>query len=433
MTNISALEPNRQTTVELWTQMEALGKAAKHAAHRLSMASTDEKNAALQAMAAAIRTSVGAILAANDTDVAAAKQRGISSAFLDRLILDPERIESMAAGIEAIVALEDPVGQTMTEWERPNGLRISRVRVPLGVIGIIYESRPNVTADAGALCLKSGNAVILRGGSESYHSSRAIHECLVTGLREAGLPETAIQIVPTTDRAAVGMMLQDMTDFIDVIVPRGGKSLIERVQTDARVLVLAHLEGLCHVYIDNDADLEMAKAIAVNAKMRRTGICGAAETLLIGKSVAPTHLPAITAELRAAGCEIRGDEAAISIDGAITPATEEDWTTEYLDAIISVRIVNDVEDAIDHIATYGSHHTDTIVTDNESTAEHFLRSVDSAIVLHNASTQYADGGEFGMGAEIGISTGKLHSPGPVGAEQLTTFKYIVRGTGHVRP
>ncbi len=431
MSKTSALRTN--AGADLLSQMTALGQSARTAAQALSVAAPEQKNRALEAMAKELRAARHTILEANAIDVTEAQKKGISAAFLDRLVLNEERIESMASGIEAIIALNDPVGQTITEWERPNGLRISRVRVPLGVIGIIYESRPNVTADAGALCLKSGNAVILRGGSESYNSSQAIHTCLVEGLKDAGLPPDCIQIVPTTDREAVGILLRDMVDFVDVIIPRGGKSLIERVQTEARVPVLAHLEGLCHVYIDKDADLDMAEAITVNSKMRRTGICGAAETLLVNEAVAADYLPKIASGLLEAGCELRGDTGSVSIDARIAPANDGDWTTEYLDAIISIRIVESVDAAIAHISTYGSHHTDTIVTDNPETAEHFLQSVDSAIVLHNASTQFADGGEFGMGAEIGISTGKLHSPGPVGAEQLTTFKYVVRGTGQTRP
>ena len=413
--------------------MLALGRKARAAASKIVLANAQVKNAALGAMAQDIRDRSQDIQDANDKDVVNAKANNITSAFLDRLVLTSDRIEAMASGIETVAALDDPVGDVLATWTRPNGLEISRVRVPLGVIGIIYESRPNVTADAGALCLKAGNAVILRGGSESFLSSRAIHACLARGLESAGLPAGAIQIVPTTDRAAVGALLRDMTDYVDVIVPRGGKSLIERVQTEARLPVLAHLEGLCHVYVEWSADLEMAKQIAVNAKMRRTGICGAAETLLIDRSVEETHLRPIVTTLINAGCEVRGDDEVRSVDDRIGPATEDDWHTEYLDSIISVKSVDGVGGAIGHIGKYGSHHTDTIVADDKATAERFLHEVDSAIVLHNASTQFADGGEFGMGAEIGISTGKLHSPGPVGAEQLTTFKYIVRGTGQTRP
>ncbi len=418
---------------DLTSTMLALGRRARAAAAEVATADANVKNAALAAMAHEIRTHAKEIQAANDQDVATAKANNISPAFLDRLVLNDERIEAMATGIEAVAELDDPVGHILATWTRPNGLEISRVRVPLGVIGIIYESRPNVTADAGALCLKAGNAVILRGGSESFLSSRAIHECLALGLRDAGLPSDAIQIIPTADRAAVGILLHDMIEFVDVIVPRGGKSLIERVQTEARVPVLAHLEGLCHVYVDRSADLEMARQIAVNAKMRRTGICGAAETLLIDRRVEDSHLKPIVTALIEAGCEVRGDDEARQIDGRVQQATEDDWYTEYLDSIISIKSVDGVDGAIGHIAKYGSRHTDTIVADDKATAEKFLSEVDSAIVLHNASTQFADGGEFGMGAEIGISTSKLHSPGPVGAEQLTTFKYVVRGSGQTRP
>jgi glutamate-5-semialdehyde dehydrogenase len=348
------------------------------------------------------------------------------------LTLDDKRIEGMAAGLEDVAALPDPVGQVMAEWTRPNGLRISRVRTPLGVIGIIYESRPNVTADAGGLCLKSGNAAILRGGSESFHSSRAIVGCLQDALEAAGLPRAAVQLVPTTDRAAVGLMLT-MPQYIDIIVPRGGKSLIERVQRESRIPVIAHLEGLCHVYVDGAADLAMARKIVLNAKMRRVGVCGAAETLLVDRRVAKTHLPALVHDLLEAGCEVRGDATTQSVDKRVKPATDADWDTEYLDAIISAKVVDGVDGAIAHIERHGSHHTDSIVTDDKAVAERFLDALDSAIVLWNASTQFADGGEFGMGAEIGISTGKLHARGPVGAEQLTSFKYVVRGTGQVRP
>lgn len=410
--------------------MESLGRAAVSASQALAQASSAAKNAALTAAAAAIRDQRAAILAANRIDVERARERGLSAALLDRLTLDDRRVESMAKGMEDIVALTDPIGTVIAAWTRPNGLRIERVRVPLGVIGIIYESRPNVTADAGALCLKSGNAVILRGGSESSHSSRAIHECLAAGLRAAGLPEAAIQIVPTTDRAAVGHMLASMTDFIDVLVPRGGKSLVERVQKEARVPVIGHLEGNCHVYVDRDADIAMAREIVVNAKLRRTGICGAAETVLLDRECAGAA--SIVKALLDAGCEVRGDETVRKLDARAVAATEQDWSTEYLDAIIAARVVDGVDAAVAHIARYGSAHTESIVTGNERTAERFLASVDSAIVLHNASTQFADGGEFGMGAEIGISTDKFHARGPVGVEQLTSYKYIVRGSGQVR-
>ncbi|MGB5101697.1 MAG: glutamate-5-semialdehyde dehydrogenase, partial [Steroidobacteraceae bacterium] len=357
---------------------------------------------------------------------------GATGAMLDRLALDPARVEAMAAGTGQVAALADPIGTVIVEWQRPNGLRIQRVRVPLGVIGIIYESRPNVTCDAGALCLKSGNAAILRGGSESFRSSRAIHACLVDGLREAGLPEACIQLVPTTDRAAVGYMLAAMTDYIDVLVPRGGRSLVERVQKEARVPVIGHLEGNCHVYVDGAADLDMARAIVKNAKLRRTGICGAAETLLLDEACAATHLAPIVRDLLDAGCEVRGDEHVRAVDPRVRPATEDDWYTEYLDAVIAAKVVRGVDEAIAHIAQYGSAHTESIVTGDAAAAEKFLARVDSAIVLHNASTQFADGGEFGMGAEIGISTDRFHARGPVGVEQLTSYKYVVRGAGQVR-
>jgi glutamate-5-semialdehyde dehydrogenase len=353
--------------------------------------------------------------------------------LLDRLRLDDKRVEAMAKSVEEIITLEDPVGTVSAEWTRPNGLKIQRVRVPLGVIGIIYESRPNVTADAGTLCLKSGNAVILRGGSESRHSNAAIHACLVDGLQAAGLPAECIQLVPTTDRAAVGYMLAGMADYIDVIVPRGGKSLVQRVQQEARVPVIGHLEGNCHVYVDRDADVRMARTIALNAKMRRTGICGAAETLLVDRACVDTHLAPVVRDLLDAGCEVRGDVTVQKADARVRPATEEDWYTEYLDAIIAARVVDGVDGAVAHIAKYGSAHTESIVTENQATADRFLARVDSAIVLHNASTQFADGGEFGMGAEIGISTDRFHARGPVGVEQLTSYKYVVRGKGQVRP
>ncbi len=418
---------------DLATVMQGLGRAAAGARSALARSSTATRNAALAAAARQLRDSRTAILAANAEDMAAARARGLSGAMLDRLKLDDSRIESMARGIEDIIALPDPLGSVSAEWTRPNGLVIQRVRVPLGVIGIIYESRPNVTADAGALCLKSGNPVILRGGSESRHSSSAIHACLVAGLREAGLPEGAIQLVPTTDRAAVGMMLAGLDNHINVIVPRGGRSLVERVQAEARVPVIGHLEGLCHVYVDRDADPDMANSIVVNAKLRRTGICGAAETLLVDSGCAPGVLPALLAALAEGGCELRGDALAQQADARVKPAAEADWRTEYLDAIISVRVVEGVAGAIAHIAQYGSGHTESIVTANAATAERFLAEVDSAIVLHNASTQFADGGEFGMGAEIGISTDRFHARGPVGVEQLTSYKYVVRGSGQTRP
>jgi glutamate-5-semialdehyde dehydrogenase len=413
--------------------MRGLGKAAVSAASVLAVTSTRTKNEALAAAAAAIRARRAQILEANDRDMTAATTAQLGAPLLDRLRLDQKRVEAIARSIEDIAALPDPVGTVAAEWDRPNGLHIQRVRVPLGVIGIIYESRPNVTADAGTLCLKSGNAVILRGGSESRLSNAAIHACLLDGLTAAGLPAGCIQLIPTTDRAAVGFMLAEMTDFIDVIVPRGGKSLVARVQQEARVPVIGHLEGNCHVYVDRDADVRMACTIALNAKMRRTGVCGAAETLLIDRACVSTHLGPIVKDLLAAGCEVRGDPTVQKADSRVLPATEDDWYTEYLDAIIAARVVDGVDGAIAHIKTYGSAHTESIVTDNVATADRFLQRVDSAIVLHNASTQFADGGEFGMGAEIGISTDRFHARGPVGVEQLTSYKYVVRGSGHVRP
>jgi len=412
--------------------MEGLGRAAKAAAAYLATVDEATKINALTAAAAAIRAGQTGLLEANAKDMAAARDKGLTAAMLDRLELTPERVEAMAVGLEDIVALADPVGAVMDEWTRPNGLHIQRVRTPLGVIGVIYESRPNVTADAGGLCLKAGNAVILRGGSESFHSSSAIAAALRQGLAAAGLPLGAIQLVPTADRSAVGALLT-MNQFVDVIVPRGGKSLIERVQSESRIPVFAHLEGLCHVYIHSAADLDMARAITVNAKMRRTGICGAAETLLVDHAVAGSHLPPILDDLIAAGCEVRGDAAVQALDDRAAPATPEDWDTEYLDAILSVKVVDGLDQAIDHIAHHGSNHTETIVTADEAAAKAFLSRLDSAILLHNASTQYADGGEFGMGAEIGISTGKMHARGPVGVEQLTSFKYVVHGNGQIRP
>ncbi|MCF6195179.1 MAG: glutamate-5-semialdehyde dehydrogenase [Emcibacter sp.] len=410
--------------------MQDMGKAARAASKELATVPTDQKNQALRAAADFIRADRQAILTANGKDMAAAS--GLAGAMRDRLFLDEGRIENIAASLEAIADLPDPVGDVMAQWTRPNGLQISRVRVPLGVIGIIYESRPNVTADAGALCLKSGNASILRGGSESVLSNRAIHHCLVQGLKAAGLNPDVIQLVPTQDRAAVGALL-GLVGYVDILVPRGGKSLIERVQKDSRVPVMAHLDGICHVYVDKDADLDRAVAITLNAKMRRTGICGAAETLLIDQKVLNSHLPAIAEALFKAGCELRGDQAVRDLVPSVVPATEDDWKTEYLDSILSIRAVDGVEGAMAHIEVHGSHHTDCIVTENAQTAAAFLNRVDSAIVLHNASTQYADGGEFGMGAEIGISTGKMHARGPVGLEQLTSYKYQVRGDGQIRP
>jgi glutamate-5-semialdehyde dehydrogenase len=412
--------------------MRHIGRAARRASQALALAPAARKNRALAAMAAAIRRSRAAILAANAEDVIEAKAAGATPAFLDRLTLTAQRIEAMAVGVEAIRKLKDPVGAVMASWRRPNGLRIERVRVPLGVVGVIYESRPNVTADAGALCLKAGNAVILRGGSESFRSTSAVHAALVEGLGEAELPAAAISLVPTRERAAVGMMLGGLEGAIDVIVPRGGKDLVGRVQTEARVPVFAHLEGVCHVYVDGAANAAMAKAIVLNAKMRRTGVCGAAETLLVDRAAAPKLLKPLVSMLIDAGCEVRGDAAVQAADARVKPASEADWSTEYLDAILTAGVVDGVDAAIAHIERYGSHHTDAIITNNRATAEKFLREVDSAIVLHNASTQFADGGEFGFGGEIGIATGRLHARGPVGVEQLTSFKYRIRGNGQTR-
>ena len=408
-----------------------VGKAAKKALTELAVVHTNKKNQALKESAKAIRSAKEFLKEANSTDFKEARQKGLSGSMLDRLLLDDSRIEAMAKGLEDIAKLKDPVGNILAEWKRPNGLHIQRVCVPLGVIGIIYESRPNVTADAGGLSLKSGNTAILRGGSESFNSSKVIAECLQQGLRKANLPTTAIQLVPTRDRAAVGEMLK-MSDLIDIIVPRGGKSLTQKIQTESRVPVIAHLDGNCHVYIDRAADTQMAVNIVCNSKMRRPGICGATESLVVDKPIAKKTLPNIIDALISAGCEVRGDHKTQMLDSRVRPATEEDWDTEYLDAIISIKQVNGVDEAIEHINTHGSHHTDSIVTKNSSTAQMFLEKIDSAIVLHNASTQFADGGEFGMGAEIGISTGRLHARGPVGVEQLTTFKYVVHGEGQVR-
>jgi len=413
--------------------MNAMGAAARRAAAGLALTSNEERNVALTAAANAMRDQSDGILTANARDMNEARERGLSGAMLDRLMLDADRVAAMAAGIEAVAALPNPVGRVIAAWDRPNGLSIQRVTVPLGVIGIIYESRPNVTADAAALCLKSGNASILRGGSESFHSSRAIYECLRDGLSAAGIDADAVQMVPTTDRAAVGYLLSSMGEWLDVVVPRGGKSLIKRVQDEARVPVIGHLEGICHVYLHEAADPGMARDIVLNAKMRRTGICGAAETVLVDRAAAARLLPEAASALVAAGCEIRGDEVVRGIVPAATTATEEDWSTKYLDAIISIRVVDDIDQAIEHIAHYGSGHTESIVTADDAAAERFFRDVDSAILLQNASTQFADGGEFGMGAEIGIATGRVHARGPVGAEQLTSYKYVVRGTGQTRP
>jgi glutamate-5-semialdehyde dehydrogenase len=413
--------------------MMSMGKAARRAATALALASADSRDRALQAVADTIRGSKANILDANKVDMASAVERRLSASLLDRLELNDQRIESMASGIEAIIALADPLGRILARWQQPNGLSIERVSVPLGVIGIIYESRPNVTSDAAGLCLKSGNAVILRGGSESFHSSHAIFSCLQTGLASAGFDAAAVQMVPTTDRAAVGFLLSSMSDYVDVVVPRGGKSLIQRVQQEARVPVIGHLEGVCHVYLHASASTAMATAITHNAKMRRTGICGAAETLLVDRDAAERLLPPVCAALIDAGCEIRGDKTVVSLVAAAKPATEDDWCTEYLDSIIAVRVVDDIDGAMTHIRQFGSGHTECIVASDQSVAERFLHELDSAILLHNASTQYADGGEFGMGAEIGIATGRVHARGPVGAEQLTSYKYVVRGDGQVRP
>ena len=419
------------TANDIAAVMAEVGRKARAAAAPLSIATTEQKNKALIAAAEAMLEARSEILEANKLDLANAEKNGMAASFVDRLTLDDSRIDAIADGIRAIAALPDPVGEVIAEWDRPNGLHIERVRTPLGVIGVIYESRPNVTADAGALCLKAGNAVILRGGSDSAHSSAAIHKALVRGLEAANLPADAIQIVPVTDRAAVGEMLKGFNGAIDVIVPRGGKSLVARVQSEARVPVFAHLEGICHLYIDKTAGLDMARRIALDAKMRRTGICGAAETLLVDRAVAATHLAPILDDLAAAGCEIRGSTDVLALYPA-KPATQEDWSTEYLDAIISVALVDGISGAIEHINRYSSHHTEALVAEDAAAVARFFNEIDSAILLHNASTQFADGGEFGMGAEIGIATGKMHARGPVGVEQLTSFKYRVRGSGQVR-
>ena len=426
------VQPQITESNSIAQMMEELGRGARKAAKTMSLVPTDAKNKALKEAASALRARRQDILEANAKDMAAAREKNISSALLDRLELNDARIESMAAGLDEIATLKDPVGDIIAEWDRPNGLEISRVRVPLGVIGIIYESRPNVTADAGSLCLKAGNACILRGGSESFHSSRAIWSCLQDGLRAAGLPVEAIQMIPTTDRAAVGELLS-MSEFVDVIVPRGGRSLIERVQKESRIPVFSHLDGLVHIYIDEQADPAKAREIVFNSKMRRVSICGALETLLVNRDISTEMLPGILNDLLAAGCEVRGDKAVQALDSRVKATTESDWHTEYLEPILSIKVVDDLVAAIDHIDTYGSHHTDCIITEDDAAANVFMREVDSAIVLQNASTQFADGGEFGMGAEIGISTGKMHARGPVGVEQLTSFKYIVKGTGQTRP
>ncbi len=424
---------SEQLDTEIAEVMTTLGRQARAAAGELAKTGPDQKIEALHGSARHIREQAPEILRANALDMETARTRNLSGSMLDRLLLNEERIEAMAAGVEQVATLDDPIGQVIADWDRPNGLRIQRVRVPLGVIGIIYESRPNVTSDAGALCLKSGNAVILRGGSESFNSSRSIHACFEAGLESASLSPHAIQMVPTRSRDAVGMMLSGLDGCIDVIVPRGGKNLIARVQQDARVPVIGHLEGLCHVYVHPSADVQMAADVVLNAKMRRTGICGAAESLLIDRAALRTHLPAIIDALAEAGCELRGDAEVRACDERIGEATDEDWTTEYLDAILSIRTVGGIDGAIAHIETHGSGHTDAIVAEDEADVERFFRELDSAILMHNASTQFADGGEFGMGAEIGIATGRIHARGPVGAEQLTSFKYVVRGSGQTRP
>ncbi len=422
-----------QDAGEIAAQMHLIGRHARAAQRGIALASPEAKTCALLAAATALYDHNADIIQANAADVETARAAGMTASYIDRLALDTKRINAIGQGLEDIAALPDPVGKVTEAWTRPNGMRIERVRVPIGVIGIIFESRPNVTADAGALCLKAGNAAILRGGSDSFETSRIIHRCLVEGLSTAGLPEAAVQLVPTRDRAAVGLMLEGLHGAIDVIVPRGGKSLVARVQAEARVPVFAHLEGLCHTYVDRDADLDMAVRIVLNAKLRRTSVCGATETLLVDRGAAPAVLPALVEALVSAGCEVRGDEATQEAHARVRPAKDEDWSTEYLEAIIAVKVVDGLDGAIGHIARYGSQHTDSIVTGSADTAERFLDQVDSAIVLHNASTQFADGGEFGFGAEIGIATGRLHARGPVGVEQLTTFKYKIRGTGQIRP
>jgi glutamate-5-semialdehyde dehydrogenase len=431
MTVMSSVQ--REHAEDLHERMFEVGRAARAAAAVLAQASPEQKRAALEAGARELRAAADTVLRANAEDVADAKSRNLSGAMIDRLALDEKRLEATAAGLEVVAALEDPVGQVIGEWERPNGLKIARVRVPLGVIGIIYESRPNVTADAAALCLKSGNAAILRGGSESARSSAAIHACLARALTANGLPATAVQMVPTQDREAVGIMLRDMVGFIDVIVPRGGKSLVARVQQDARVPVMSHLEGICHTYIHGAADLEMARRIVLNAKLRRTGVCGATETVLVDRACAATHLQPIVQALLEAGCEVRGDAVTAKTDSRVRAAADSDWGKEFLDAIVAIRVVDGLDQALEHIRRYGSAHTDAIITDDAAAAARFLNELDSAIVMHNASTQFADGGEFGMGAEIGIATGKIHARGPVGAAELTSYKYQVRGSGQTRP
>jgi len=418
---------------DLRERMFEVGRAARSAAAVLAQVSSAVKRQVLETAASELRTARAAVLAANAEDVTEAKARGTSAAMVDRLVLDGKKIDAIATGLEEVAALDDPIGQVIAHWQRPNGLDISRVRVPLGVIGIIYESRPNVTADAAALCLKSGNAAILRGGSESARSSAAIHACLARALAKHNLPETAVQMVPTQDRDAVGIMLRDMGGFIDVIVPRGGKGLVARVQQDARVPVMSHLEGICHTYIHAGADLEMARRITKNAKLRRTYVCGATETILIDRACVATHLQPLVKDLIDAGCEVRGDVRTQSSDQRVRAAVDSDWGKEFLDAIVAIRVVDGLDEALAHIRRYGSAHTDSIVTDDAAAAARFLNELDSAIVMHNASTQFADGGEFGMGAEIGIATGKIHARGPVGAAELTSYKYVVRGSGQIRP
>ncbi|MEW6641423.1 MAG: glutamate-5-semialdehyde dehydrogenase [Pseudomonadota bacterium] len=430
---VASAPQDHQGNPDLPAVMRDLARKAKAAARVLALAPSEQKNRALEAMERAIRAAAPDILAANAEDVAEARANGTTAALIDRLTLTDARIAAMADGIRVVREIPDPVGKVTERWQRPNGMVIERVRVPLGVIAVIFESRPNVTADAGVLCLKSGNAVILRGGSDSFRSSRAIHACLVAGLREAGLPEAAISFVPTRDRAAVGLLLGGLDGNVDLIVPRGGKSLVARVEAEARVPVFAHLDGVNHVYVDHTASLEMAKSVVLNAKMRRTGVCGAAETLLIEHAAASSHLQPLVTMLLDAHCEVRGDAEVQRADARVAAVSDEDWATEYLDAIIAVKLVDGVDDAIAHIERYGSHHTDAIVTEDAQAAAKFLDEVDSAIVLHNASTQFADGGEFGFGAEIGIATGKFHARGPVGAEQLTSFKYRIHGTGQTRP
>lgn len=425
--------PTPADKAKLVAEMRAMGRAARGAARVLALMSAEQKARALRAAAAAVRAAVPAILEANEKDSAEAKAEGQNEAFLDRLALDAGRIEAIAASIDDIAALPDPVGAVMNEWTRPNGLKIARVRTPLGVVGVIFESRPNVTADAGALCLKAGNAVILRTGSGALRSAMAIHAAMVSGLTAEGVPEAAIQLVPYADREAVGQMLTGLDGAIDVIVPRGGKSLVARVQAEARVPVFAHLDGNNHVYVHARADLSMAEKVLLNSKLRRTGVCGSAETLLVDESVAATHLGPLVTMLLDAGCAVRGDAATQAVDARVTAASEEDWGTEFLDKIIAAKVVKNIDAALEHIARYGSHHTDAIITNDEAAAARFMAEVDSAIVVHNASTQFADGGEFGFGAEIGIATGRMHARGPVGVEQLTSFKYKVVGQGTVRP